>query len=224
MMNNYDKLPYWEVIYEFKYEFPKKFGNRLYRVCSAIFVILLLLFFPLFFYIFNSDFTLDTLYQIEIAFTQYYNINFSIVSQMLLRLLILLVIYGFGFMFMAFYINVLFIAPRSYIVLTNKGMFMKASRPFLLWRTSKFYHYGSFGFRAKTGGHGITIWSIDIFDIDKEYRLFDFRHSSMYVIVTNKEIQDMDKMLAILRERSAEALESQGKAEQYDLCDKIRYL
>ncbi|MGX2972308.1 hypothetical protein [Helicobacter sp. T3_23-1059] len=32
------------------------------------------------------------------------------------------------------------------------------------------------------------------------------------------------KLLAILRERSAEALESQGKAGKYDLCDKIRYL
>ena len=61
-----------------------------------------------------------------------------------------------------------------------------------------------------------------IFDIDKKYSFFH-KNSSVYDFTKNDEIQDMDKVLKILREKSAEALESQGKAGQYDLKEKIRY-
>lgn len=66
-------------------------------------------------------------------------------------------------------------------------------------------------------------WSIKIFNIqDKQYNVFR-KNSHIYNLSQNNEIQDIRKFLALLREKTQEALEAQGKAECYNLKEKIQY-
>ncbi|MGX2972309.1 hypothetical protein [Helicobacter sp. T3_23-1059] len=229
-MDNYDKSPYGEVIYEFKYEFPKKPFNRFSRILDRVSWIIATCVFVYFAYFLNDEFLLPTLDNIWTMITKHFCLltKISNMCNILLWLIIVLMSYVCIIIFSFCAINILFIMPRNQIFLTNKGMFVMATHLLGLWRKKRLYPYGSFSLAAHLiGGNGTleNHWQFRVCDdIDKKYSGFNFKHSKTYSITKNNEIQDIGKFLAILRERSAEALDSQGKAGKYDLCDKIRYL
>ncbi|MGX3043827.1 hypothetical protein [Helicobacter sp. T3_23-1056] len=230
MDRNWDNLPYGEVIYEFKYEFPKKPFNRFARILDRVSWIIATCVFVYLAYFLNEEFLLPTLDNIWAMITKYSYLltKISNMCNTLLWLIIVFMSYVCIIIFSFCAINILFIMPRNQIFLTNKGMFVMATHLLGLWRKKRLYPYGSFSLAAHLiGGNGTleNHWQFRVCDdIDKKFSFFDFRHSRFYCIAQNNEIQDMRKFLAILRERSAEALESQGKAGKYDLKDKIKHL
>lgn len=125
--------------------------------------------------------------------------------------------------------NGLFFRQRNAILLTNEGMYIRSSGFLKLWYQHRFYKYGEFGFYVNWVSSAIYTgsWIIRINDINTQYRHYfhnlSNKESKVYVIVDNDE-QDMKKLLEILREKTQEALEKQGKANQYDLREKIKHL
>ncbi|MGX3043828.1 hypothetical protein [Helicobacter sp. T3_23-1056] len=225
MMNNYDKLPYGEVIYEFKYEFPKKFGNRLFEFWDITIFAIIALCLPLFFNTINDDFCIPILQTLQ--YKAIHNPLLLLKFDNLISVFVLILAYGFMILYALVAVNVLFMWRNNRIILTDKGIFIKANG-LLLYKTNRFYPYGTFSFVVHSFSSVVTLcgfWQFRVCDdIDKKFSFFDFRHSRFYCIAQNNEIQDMRKFLAILRERSAEVLESQGKAGKYDLKDKIKHL
>ena len=218
-MDNYEKSPYGEVIYEFKYEFPKKFGNRIERILDRALLVIVALVLPFFIGVIN-ELCLHILQTLQ--YKAMHNPLLLLKFDNLTSVFVLILAYGFMLVLVCAMYNNIIIMPRSKIVLYDKGMFIMATHLLGLWHKKKFYPYGSFGFYFTTTGYVFIISRVKIFDIDKKYSFFH-KNSSVYDFTKNDEIQDMDKVLKILREKSAEALESQGKAGQYDLKEKIRY-
>ncbi|MGX2972310.1 hypothetical protein [Helicobacter sp. T3_23-1059] len=224
-MDNYEKSPYGEVIYEFKYEFPKKFGNRLFEFWDITIFTIIALCLPLFFNIINDDFCIPILQTFQ--YKAIYNPLLLLKLDNLIRVFVLILAYGFMILYAFVAVNALFMWRNNRIILTDKGIFIKANG-LLPYKTNRFYPYGTFSFFVHSFSSIVTLcgfWQFRVCDdIDKKFSFFDFRHSRFYCIAQNNEIQDIKKLLSILRERSAEALESQGKAEKYDLKDKIKHL
>ena len=135
--------------------------------------------------------------------------------------------YGFPFicaLIVCVALRNLFVAPRGEIFLTNKGMYIKGAHQIFPWHKQRFYKYGDFGVRIKLRRVGLTnkILLFTIYDIHTEYSFFAGGASS-FAITQNDEIQNMREFLALLREKTQEVLEAQGKAESYNLKEKIQY-
>lgn len=107
--------------------------------------------------------------------------------------------------------------PRAKIALTDEGMYIKASYFLIgLWNRWRFYKYGDFGcyvnFDWRAG------WGILVYDIGEPKPFI--KNTKIYGFASNGEMQDMDKLLDILQQKSQQALESQGKAAAYDIEEK----
>ena len=103
-------------------------------------------------------------------------------------------------------------------------MYIKGAHQIFPWHKQRFYKYGDFGVRIKLRRVGLTnkILLFTIYDIHTEYSFFAGGASS-FAITQNDEIQNMREFLALLREKTQEVLEAQGKAESYNLKEKIQY-
>ena len=120
--------------------------------------------------------------------------------------------------------NLLFFTPYTIISLINEGMYIKAVPYWGIWYCHRFYKYGSFGVCVYLGGgfNYSNFWILKIYNIHKKYSFFA-RDTTSFTIAKNNEIQDIRKFLTLLREKTQEALEAQGKAECYNLKEKIQY-
>ena len=186
-----------EIIYEFKYAFPKETLNRGLEIVGILINVVALLLAPI-------------LYVLLLALDQ------SPITP---------VLYGFiCALIVCFALRNLFVAPRGEILLTNKGMYIKGAHQIFPWHKQRFYKYGDFGVRIKLWRVGLTnkILLFTIYDIHTEYSFFAGGASS-FAITQNDEIQNMREFLTLLREKTQEALEAQGKAECYNLKEKIQY-
>ena len=186
-----------EIIYEFKYAFPKETLNRGLEIVGILINVVALLLAPI-------------LYVLLLALDQ------SPITP---------VLYGFiCALIVCFALRNLFVAPRGEILLTNKGMYIKGAHQIFPWHKQRFYKYGDFGVRIKLRRVGLTnkILLFTIYDIHTEYSFFAGGASS-FAITQNDEIQNMREFLALLREKTQEVLEAQGKAESYNLKEKIQY-
>ena len=186
-----------EIIYEFRYAFPKGTLNRGLEIVGILINVVALLLAPI-------------LYVLLLALDQ------SPITP---------VLYGFiCALIVCFALRNLFVAPRGEILLTNKGMYIKGAHQIFPWHKQRFYKYGDFGVRIKLWRVGLTnkILLFTIYDIHTEYSFFAGGASS-FAITQNDEIQNMREFLTLLREKTQEALEAQGKAECYNLKEKIQY-
>lgn len=187
-----------EIIYEFKYAFPKETLNRGLEIVGILMNVVALLLAPI-------------LYVLLLALDQ------SPITPVLYGFMCVLIV--------CFALRNLFVAPRGKILLTNKGMYISGAHQIFPWHTQKFYKYGDFGVRIKLRRVGLTnkILLFTIYDIHTEYSFFAGGASS-FAITQNDEIQNMREFLTLLREKTQEALEAQGKAECYNLKEKIQYI
>ena len=186
-----------EIIYEFRYAFPKETLNRGLEIVGILINVVALLLAPI-------------LYVLLLALDQ------SPITP---------VLYGFiCALIVCVALRNLFVAPRGEIFLTNKGMYIKGAHQIFPWHKQRFYKYGDFGVRIKLRRVGLTnkILLFTIYDIHTEYSFFAGGASS-FAITQNDEIQNMREFLALLREKTQEVLEAQGKAESYNLKEKIQY-
>lgn len=186
-----------EIIYEFKYAFPKGTLNRGLEIVGILINVVGLLLAPI-------------LYVLLLALDQ------SPITP---------VLYGFiCALIVCVALRNLFVAPRGEILLTNKGMYIKGAHQIFPWHKQRFYKYGDFGVRIKLRRVGLTnkILLFTIYDIHTEYSFFAGGANS-FAITQNDEIQNMREFLALLREKTQEVLEAQGKAESYNLKEKIQY-
>ncbi len=127
------------------------------------------------------------------------------------------------------FFNLLFLIKHNTITLTHKGMYIKSApigglKP---WFSYRFYPYGSFTFEIYPKGYGVVdVYTIKVCDdINKEYKILDFKHSCTFNIDNNCEQNMKDityELVRILREKSKEALIKQGKGDMYNIDEKIR--
>ena len=186
-----------EIIYEFKYVFPKETLNRGLEIVGILINVVALLLTPILYVLLPA-------------------LNQSPITP---------VLYGFiCALIVCFALRNLFVAPRGIILLSNKGMYIKGAHQIFPWHKQRFYKYGDFGVRIKLWRVGLTnkILLFTIYDIHTEYSFFAGGASS-FAITQNDEIQNMREFLTLLREKTQEALEAQGKAECYNLKEKIQY-
>ena len=186
-----------EIIYEFKYAFPKGTWNRIEEIIGIFLSVVSLLSVLLLWSI------ADVMKQNIIVFVLYHCACVIVLFSIL---------------------HILFVAPRGEILLSHKGMYIKGTHRFLLWNKQRFYKYGDFGVRIDSYSLGLTnrVWVFTIYNIHKKYSFFA-RDTASFTIAENNEIQDMREFLALLREKTQEALEAQGKAECYNLKEKIQH-
>lgn len=212
-----------EIIYEFKYSFPKGWFNRFERIVDRIATIIVFYFSLL---ILTRLYNYSAIYDAMILIFSYPT-YLSLENWLVLGLYSILIPLPFLLVLWSF--NGLFFRQRNAIFLTNEGMYIRSSGFLKLWYQHRFYKYGEFGFYVQKIGGAIytSNWTIRINDINTQYRHYfhnlSNKESKVYVIVDNDE-QDMKKLLEILREKTQEALEKQGKANQYDLREKIKHL
>ena len=210
-----------EIIYEFKYSFPKGKFNRFERIVDRIATIIVFYF---------SLLILTRLYNYSAIYDTMILI-FSYPTYLSLENWLVLGLYSIcfpaPFLLVLWSFNGLFFRQRNAIWLTNEGMYIRSSGFLKLWYQHRFYKYGEFGFYVNWVSSAIYTgsWVIRINDINTQYRHYfhnlSNKESKVYVIVDNDE-QDMKKLLEILREKTQEALEKQSKANQYDLREKIK--
>ena len=199
--SSYAKPQQDKIIYEFKYTFPKKAWFIFERFLRRI--VLLIVFF--------ASYAIITFYYNSFAQTRgdIYDIIIFLLHILIPSILMLIAFNSF------------FIMPRAKIALTDEGMYIKASYFLIgLWNRWRFYKYGDFGCRVDIlSARFYDDWIVGIYNIDK-YKISEVK---LYALASNGEMQDMDKLLDILQQKSQQALESQGKAAAYDIEEKIRY-
>ncbi|MBD5165896.1 hypothetical protein [Helicobacter sp.] len=209
-----------EIIYEFKYSFPKGWGDRVERIIDRINWLIVLLasllflcafyegiFYPTIKPIFASHFNMQTLLGIFVLLLVFFILQLPLITMIV------------------FSLHTFILQPHNTFVLTSDGIYINATRGILLWKTKQFYPYGTFSLMTQNiWGLGFSQSSLAIKicdDIDKEYRLFDFKHSKFFTFAINGE-NDIKEFLQILREKTQEALQRQGRAEKYNLKEKIK--
>lgn len=144
-----------EIIYEFKYVFPKETLNRGLEIVGILINVVALLLTPILYVLLPA-------------------LNQSPITP---------VLYGFiCALIVCVALRNLFVAPHGIILLSNKGMYIKGAHQIFPWHKQRFYKYGDFGVRIDSYSLKLTnrVWIFTIYNIHKKYSFFCKRYSLIY--------------------------------------------
>ncbi|MWV62387.1 hypothetical protein DCO58_04490 [Helicobacter saguini] len=203
-----------KIIYEFKYTQQKGFLAKILNIFQICFQAILL-------------FLLIYVYIMKIISIDSINILINeIYTMKLLDILYYVIVYIFGILIILFLFNGVFLRRKNAIYLYENGMKIKSANCFLPFFITRFYPYGSFSFVMERLSLSQGLFFISLVrvrvcdDINSEYKLLDFTHSRAYFFIFN-DIEQCEKLIKILREKSIKALENNKLVQHID--EKIRY-
>ena len=207
-----------EIIYEFKYSFPKGWFYRVERLMIKL-VFWVGCLFALLMLQYQIESTLNFITSNLIMLQNIEILDYIILA--CLCFIIYIIPCLLLFLFICACINILFLCPYHSITLTHKGVYIKYAPLFFPYYQYKFYAYGNFSFHSYFGGK--IFWAVRVCDdISKNYKFFDFKHSHTIPFLEYVGMQYEQEIIRILREKTQEALKKQGKAEIYNVNDRIK--